>query len=1275
MSRSDQSNQAAIRKQILEQAACADRGKLLRMLKKDQPRDKLLNSLSASIDSVQRRRQKRPAAKLDSGLPFFEHRQELAEAIKSQQVVVVCGETGSGKTTQLPQLCIDLGLADFGLIGHTQPRRLAAQSVAARIGSELGVEDSPAVGYKVRFRDRSDPAGYIKLMTDGILLAEIQHDRLLNRYSTLIIDEAHERSLNIDLLLGYIKQILPRRPDLKLIITSATIDPQRFSDYFNGAPIFNISGRTYPVEIRYRGELDVSADRLQPLVDAIEELDGEARGDVLVFFPGERHIREAERFLSRHLQDDSEILPLYARLTQAEQQKIFHGHKKRRIILSTNVAETSLTVPGIKYVIDTGLARLSRYSWRSRVQRLPIEKISQASANQRSGRCGRLGPGICIRLYDEDDFENRPLFTEAEILRSNLASVILQMNELKLGSIHAFDFIDPPDTRLINDGFRLLFELRAADEEERILKHGSQLAAFPIDPRLSQMLMRGARLGCLRELLVIVSVLAIQDPRDQSTENREAANQQQSQWQDKQSDFMFWINLWRDLQDQKKALSRNQFSRWCRKHYLSWIRVSEWNDTWRQLQDLCKQRGLKTNDKEADADTIHRAIFSGIPSHIAHIDQDGAYQATRGRKLSIFPGSKLAAKTPRWLMAFSFIETSRLFAHGCAVFKPDWVMQDAEHLHQYEYVEPFWQEKQGRVAAYRNTRVYGLMVQSRKLVNYAAIDPPLARQIFIREGLVEGLLRTRVKVIQQNRDLLEHFESQENRFRRRDIVISDQQLFDFYDQRLPAATVDGPSFENWINQCSQSEINHLRLRDEDIANTERQGKARDFPNEIICKGESLALEYHFEPGTAQDGVTVQIPLLVLNKFEDADFERLVPGLLLQKIEAMIRGLPRKLRKNFVPVPDFAAACYERLEKEVGLQQSISNTLQAMTGVKPSADDWARLELDTHFHMHYAVLDKGRILASGDSLVSLKSEFAGQGEEAFSAHVSASADWQREGLTSWDLEDVPEVLEVERFGVTVKTYPALVDYQDSVALELLDSSESAAFYHPVGVARLLLFALRDTTRYLNKNLPEFETSALLYSTLGSRQDLFDDVMMSSVSFCFLKHEAPRDLPSFQKLLEEHRSELVSVASEVASLLHQILRLQREVSGQLESAELSNAVYADVENQLGSLVYEGFLRDLSLVRLKRMPVYLQAMTKRIQNVQPDSRQQRDDLHTIQRLENRLHELSEAGADWQAVDEIRWMIEEFRISCFAKPMKAAMPVSEKRILAAMDRVSGDN
>ncbi|MCP4431814.1 MAG: ATP-dependent RNA helicase HrpA [Gammaproteobacteria bacterium] len=738
---------------ILQQCRSIDRAKLLALLKKTRGqkiRQDLQKAMDKSTGLVEKRLLHKPAANYNEELPFFEHREELADAISSNQVVIVCGETGSGKTTQLPQLCIDLGLADRGVIAHTQPRRIAAQSVCQRIAEELKVEVGGAVGYKIRFKDRSDDAAYVKLMTDGILLAETQSDRWLNQYSTLIVDEAHERSLNIDLILGYVKQLLPRRPDLKLIVTSATIDPERFATYFDDAPIVNISGRSYPVEIRYRPPSDDDRDNLNLLCDAIDELDALARQDILVFFPGERPIREAAERLSKQYARDYDILPLYARLSSGEQRKIFQPHGKRRIVLATNVAETSLTVPGIRYVIDTGLARISRYSWRARIQRLPIEKISQASASQRSGRCGRVAAGICIRLYAEDDFESRDAFTEPEILRSNLASVILQMNDLGLGSIHQFDFIESPDSRMINDGYRLLFEIGATDKDDKILPHGHAITRIPVDPRLAHILIRAHQLNCLGEILIIVSALSIQDPRSASVENRQAANEKYRDWIDDKSDFVFWLKLWQSVQQQQNMLSRNQFSRWCQKHFLSYLRLREWQDIYQQLKQQLRQLKYRFNSTAADSEGIHRCLFSGIPSHIASFDRDKQFQATRGRQIMIFPGSTLARQAPKWIMAFSLIETNRLYAHAVARFNPQWAMQDATHLHQYEYYEPHWQPRKGRVAAFRNTRIYGLVIESGKRINFAAIDPIQSRQIFIQSGLVEGDYRTNVEVIKAN---------------------------------------------------------------------------------------------------------------------------------------------------------------------------------------------------------------------------------------------------------------------------------------------------------------------------------------------------------------------------------------------------------------------------------------------------------------------------------------------------------------------------------------------
>lgn len=1254
---------------ILQQCRCIDRAKLFGLLKKsasDRQKQALQKAIEKSLALVERRQKNRPVANFNRELPFYDHREELADAIKQNQVVIVCGETGSGKTTQLPQLCIELGLADQGLIGHTQPRRIAAQSVCSRIAEELKTEVGAMVGYKIRFQDRSHESAYVKLMTDGILLAETQTDRWLNQYSTLIIDEAHERSLNIDLILGYVKQLLPRRPDLKLIVTSATIDPERFASYFKNAPILNISGRSYPVEIRYRPPADDDRDNLNLLCDAIDELDAVAREDILVFFPGERQIRDAADRLSKQYARDYDILPLYSRLSPAEQRKIFQPHQKRRIVLATNVAETSLTVPGIRNVIDSGLARLSRYSWRSRVQRLPIEKISQASANQRSGRCGRVAPGICIRLYDEDDFESREAFTEPEILRSNLASVILQMNDLKLGSIHDFDFIESPDSRLINDGYRLLFEIGATDKDDRILKHGHQIARLPIDPRLAHMLIRAQQLSCLSEMLIIVSALSIQDPRSSSAENRQAANEKYKEWVDDGSDFMFWINLWQTMLRQQKELGRNQYSRWCQKHFLSYLRLREWQDIYQQLKQQLKQLKFRFNTTVADSDDIHRCLFSGIPSHIASFDKDKQFQGTRGRQLMIFPGSALARQTPKWIMAFSLIETSRLYGHGVARFNPLWAMQDATHLHQYEYYEPHWQPRQGRVAAFRNTRIYGLLVEGGKRVNFAAIEPRQSRQIFIQNALVEGDYRTRIEVLKANRKLIEHYQQQEDKYRRRDILISDKLLFEFYDTRLPPEAVDAPSFEAWVKTQPAGKINELRFLHHEIADSTVDDRHRDgFPEQIAVRGQSLKLDYRFEPGHEYDGVTVKIPLLLLNQFQDQDFERLVPGLLEDKIEGLIRSLPRKIRKNFVPVNEFAGACLERLNDKVGLLENLQAALQAMTGVRVELSEWRSAKLDTHLTMHYALYDKQDCIAQAHDLDSLKRQYGDTARHQFDSEVQHNDSISRSGLTSWDFDSLAEVVTLNQNNQSIRAYPALVDYEDSVAIELFETRADAEFYHSSGIARLIYLQLDDSIKYLGKNLPKFEQSALMYSAMGSRAELLEDLLMTTVFNCFLSKNLPETRLQFNENLEQFRGDFIPQANRLGELIHRILNLSREVRSALEASPIDENHKQDMQQQFEGLIYPGFIRDISGLYLARLPTYFQAMLKRVKNYKINSIRLDTLLQAIKSYQQQYQQFYQSDEyDYKKLDELRWMIEEFRIACFAQPMKTRIPVSEKKI-----------
>ena len=1269
------------KQQILQKCALADRGQLLTLLRRtrtqknaEQVKQQLHKAIEQSVSQVERRRKNRPAVSLNRDLPFFDKRDELKQVIEHNQVVIVCGETGSGKTTQLPQICIDLGLADRGKIGHTQPRRLAARSVTARIAEELRTTPGKVVGYKVRFSDTAQADSYVKLMTDGILLAEIQTDRWLNEYQTLIIDEAHERSLNIDLLLGYIKTLLPRRPDLKLIITSATIDPERFSRYFGDAPMVMVSGRTYPVELRYRPVVDdehKDRDLIQAVVDALDELFSINPQDTLVFFAGERQIREAAEKIRKRFHQ-YEVLPLYARLSNEQQQRIFKQGRQRKIILSTNVAETSLTVPGIHYVIDTGLARISRYSWRAKVQRLPIEKISRASANQRSGRCGRTAEGICIRLYDQEDFENRSEFTEPEILRTNLASVILQMDSLRVGHIRDFDFIEPPDSRLISDGYRLLHEIQAVRPDDTVTRLGKTISRFPIDPRLARMVIQASDLGCLNEMLVIVAVLSIQDPRDLSQENRQAANEKFKRWQDAKSDFAGWLNLWTEINTQKQALSRNQFTKWCKKHYLSWFRVREWQDIYQQIREQAKALKLYFNSREADIDTLHRAILSGIPSHIAYHDQDSQYKTTRNREMAIFPGSALARKTPKWIMAFSLIDTGRLYGHVVAVMSPQWAMRDLQHLHQYEYYEPHWQQKQGRVGAFRNTRLYGLLIEGGKRVNFASIDKKAAREIFIREALVEGRYHTSADFIKANRKLIESYRAQEERERRRDLLIGDEQIYDFYDLRLPESIVDAVTFESWVKKLDTGTIQQLTLIADDVLATDHEKNNLGYPDALAIKDQTLRLKYVFDPADEADGVTVYVPLALLNQFDDSDFDYLVPGLLKEKVQALIKSLPKQLRKNFIPVPDFARACTDALNPDQPLYSQLSQQLRRMTGVEVALDQWRPDRIDKHFLMRYCLEENGVKVASSRSLQQLKAEYASLANVRFEQQIQHDESVSRQGINAWDFGRLPEQVTLRKpKGSVITAFPALVDYQDTVAIELFETRQDAQFYHASGIARLIAIQLRQTIKYLQKNLPDIDHSALMYVAMGSRQELVDDIIMASIFDCFLSDRLPEHADEFDAIVQQNKTRLVTAANRVAELVHKILKLNRQVRDRLLHSSLSQDHLNDCREQCDYLVYQGFVRDIAPQQLSRLPVYFQATLKRIEKTEQDSRQADRVLPVIRDLWQEYLALDKQGVAADQLDVLRWRIEEFRISCFAQPMKTRGPVSEKKIRKLIEAI----
>ncbi|MDY6980919.1 MAG: ATP-dependent RNA helicase HrpA, partial [Pseudomonadota bacterium] len=1096
--------------------------KKLRQLKRKDDADSQWQKLAADIQGSASLRAQRlvnlPKPTYPENLPVSERREDIREAIEQHQVVIVAGETGSGKTTQLPKICMELGRGVAGMIGHTQPRRLAARSIASRVAEELQSELGETVGYKVRFKDRVGPNTYLKLMTDGILLAEIQGDRFLNDYDTLIIDEAHERSLNIDFLLGYLKQLLAKRPDLKVIITSATIDTERFSRHFDNAPIIEVSGRTYPVEVRYRPLLDsesasgdddseaTTRDMQQAVLEAVDELaqidvsQGKSQGHILIFFSGEREIRQAAEALRKHHPPQTEILPLYARLSGAEQNRVFSPAKHRRIVLATNVAETSLTVPGIHYVIDTGTVRISRYSYRSKIQRLPVEPVSQSSANQRKGRCGRITEGVCIRLYSEEDFNARPEFTDPEIRRTNLAAVILQMEALRLGHIEDFPFIEPPDARYIKDGYKLLYELGAVDEQQRVTKLGRELSRLPVDPKIGRMLIAARHFSCLQELLIIGSALSVQDPRerpadkqqqadekhrliyfppeDQEADNPGKANKGQQKKDRPKSDFLFYLNLWHLYEEKRKHLSQNKLRKFCKQHFLSYNRMQEWRDIYQQIYTLFKEQGSRLNTTPAGYDDIHRALLSGLLGNIGNkAIESNEFHGARNIRFHIHPGSWQAKKPPRWIMCAELVETTRLYGRMVARIEPEWVEELAAHLLKRSYSEPHWQKKPAQVGAFERTTLYGITICPKRRINYGPIDPVLAREIFIREALVQGDYDTRASFFKYNQSVIEEIESLEARGRRRDILVDEQALFEFYDERIPEGIYSGKAFEKWLRTVQQTNPEILYLQKESLMRHEAEHiNEEQFPGSMEVDGVTLDLDYHFEPGHAEDGVTVIVPLAILGQLREASFDYLVPGLLRDKVIALIKCLPKALRKQFVPVPnyadDFLASNYDRHRP---LLDNLAAHMQKISGAAIESDVWQLDNLPEFYHMNFRVIDQdNQVLGVGRDLGQLQQELSTLSEGVL-AELPTS-DVEKSNITQWDFGDLPEVVELEQHGLTIRATPALVDDSldsngdsESVSVRLFNDPEQAAAEQRLGLRRLFRLVARKEMKYLRKNL--------------------------------------------------------------------------------------------------------------------------------------------------------------------------------------------------------------
>ncbi|MER6995180.1 ATP-dependent RNA helicase HrpA [Streptomyces sp. NPDC000410] len=1279
-----------------------------RRIRKPEARQAVLDEIAAEASKAAARTAERaarvPEVTYPEQLPVSQKKDTILEAIRDHQVVIVAGETGSGKTTQIPKICLELGRGVRGMIGHTQPRRIAARTVAERVADELRTPLGEAVGWKVRFTDQvNQDATFVKLMTDGILLAEIQTDRELRAYDTIIIDEAHERSLNIDFLLGYLAQLLPKRPDLKIVITSATIDPERFSRHFGDAPIVEVSGRTYPVEVRYRPLLEEDSDesdrdQITAICDAVDELQSEGSGDILVFLSGEREIRDTADALNKKQLRSTEVLPLYARLSHAEQHRVFQSHPGRRIVLATNVAETSLTVPGIKYVIDPGTARISRYSHRTKVQRLPIEAISQASANQRKGRCGRTSDGICIRLYSEDDFEARPEFTDAEILRTNLASVILQMTAAGLGDIEKFPFIDPPDHRNIRDGVQLLQELHALDPaqkdpKKRLTPMGRKLAQLPVDPRLARMVIEADKNGCVREVMVIAAALSIQDPRERPAEKQAQADQQHARFKDETSDFLAYLNLWRYVREQQKERGSSSFRRMCKQEYLNFLRIREWQDIYAQLRSVAKQMGIHLNDEDAPDQSVHVSLLAGLLSHIGMKDiKEGAkneYVGARNAKFAVFPGSALFKKPPRFVMSAELVETSRLWARVNAKIEPEWIEPLAQHLLKHTYSEPHWEKDQAAVMAYEKVTLYGVPIIAQRKVNYGRIDPETSRELFIRNALVEGDWRTHHKFFADNRRLLTEVEELEHRARRRDILVDDETLFDFYDQRVPEHVVSGAHFDSWWKHKRHEEPELLDFEREMLINEKAGAVTKDdYPDSWRQGRLKFRVTYQFEPGADADGVTVHVPLQVLNQVTDEGFDWQIPGLREEVVTELIRSLPKPIRRHYVPAPNYAKAFLDRaVPLQEALPVTLARELQRMVGVPVTADDFDLTRIPDHLKITFRIVDeRRRTLAEDKDLEALRLRLKPKARQALSKAAAATAERaggdaiERTGLTDWTIGALSKVFETRRAGHPVKAYPALVDEGETVAVRLFDTEAEQAQAMWRGTRKLILRNIPvNPAKFASERMTNQQKLALSRNPHGSIQALFEDCATAAADKLIADHGGPAwDEESFRKLYDKVRADLVDATVRTVDQVGQILAAWQACERRLKatnSLALVNNVQ-DVREQLAALVPPGFVTKTGLRRLPDLMRYLVAVDRRLQQMPTGAQRDTTRMEKVHEMQDEyawlLEQMPQGRPVPQEVLDVRWMIEELRVSYFAHALGTAHPVSDKRIVKAIDALA---
>mgnify|MGYP000477631632 CR=1 FL=1 len=1286
--------------------------------KKNKALQQIANAITQSIENKVAKLNSVPAITYPESLPVSQNLDRISQAIQDNQVVIIAGETGSGKTTQIPKICLELGRGIEGLIGHTQPRRIAARTVATRIAEELNTKLGDFVGYKVRFNDQVSHQSYIKLMTDGILLAEMQTDRLLRQYDTIIIDEAHERSLNIDFILGYIKQILPKRPDLKVIITSATIDTDRFSQHFGNAPVIEVSGRTFPVEVLYRPLLNESnnsqaneeeqnnqrddLDVISGILHAVDELSEISYGDILIFLNGEREIRDTAAALEKANLRHTHILPLYARLTVQEQNKIFQPHSGRNIVLATNVAETSLTVPGIKYVIDPGTARISRYSYRTKVQRLPIEAISQASANQRSGRCGRVSAGVCIRLYSEDDFNNRPAFTDPEILRTNLATVILQMLSLDLGDVSQFPFVQPPDSRNINDGIKLLEELAAIEQprkgsqnsaNKKLTKAGRLLAKFPIDPRLSKMVLSAIDLGCIEQVLIIVSGLSIQDPRERPHEKQQAADEKHNRFKDKQSDFVSLLRLWHYINEQQKTLTNNQFRRLCKKEFLSYIRLKEWQDVVLQLKQTLKEQNIpltsitlnfdpldesnaqskQTKQHDQQADVVHQALLSGLLSHLGQQDENREFKGARGSKFYIFPGSALAKKPPKWLMAAELVETSRLFGRMVAKIDPLWLEPLAQHLVKRSYSEPHWEKKQGAVVAFEQVSLYGLIIVGKRKVNFNQIEPHTCRDIFIREALVNSDCVINEKFFKHNNSLVADIETLEKKARRKDFLIEEQHLVDFYDEKIPENVTCLSSFLAWWKVTKQSQGKLLNFTEDFLLNDTSQALCeKEYPNTWQQGSLTLPLEYHFAPGDIDDGISVIIPVGILNQVQNQGFDWLIPALRFDLLVALIKSLPKTLRRNFVPAPNYASACLDTMvEFDGSIHQAFEKQLLRMTGVRLPDDVWQASELPVHLTMNFKILnEKNKLVKQGRDLEQLKAEL--QGKVKASIQKVAEKGIEKTDLSDWDFGELPTGYEKKVANITVKAFPALVDKKQSVAIELFEHAEQAEQAMINGVCRLILLNIPSPIKYLQEKLPNKAKLGLYFNPFGTIADLLQDCIQAGCQYLIEQQgKVARNNNEFKATKDYVRAELAECVLTAAIKVEKALSLSHDIRKKLKGKVALNVIQSngDIKEQLNGLIFKGFVSQSGIDKLDDIIRYLHAILRRLEKLSIDTNQDRLKLIEVAKVEEQLNNLvAKQRQDIPLPNNIadtRWMLEELRVSLFAQNLGTAYPISVKRIV----------